>query len=311
LWNNRHKDAWTAVLFFWAGKTSPRELEEFVSDLVARDEETETLLAVSLLDDQGDRLAHEVQRTLALRLLQCAVPRSGPTSSAIPPTVPAFVYTEVNVHAALLWGLSGRESVVRALAKLLANGVLVPDDMSLTGAGFRDAMTVAMFWTLSRPGTRAMFDALHSIKHLASREVALLSFGYFEWATTADAVRGIVADWLASFPENRQCVALLLAGVIVDGRRLSGLLKRVCPVLWEWRDEPVSSDWLRESDKCRGWRRSDDLDLLTMIREIMKTQSPDALGIGATQHTDLLGWCDRLLAERAALKAGATGTPAQ
>jgi predicted NACHT family NTPase len=34
LWAHRHEDPWTAVLFFWAGKTSPRELEEFLGDLL-------------------------------------------------------------------------------------------------------------------------------------------------------------------------------------------------------------------------------------------------------------------------------------
>ncbi len=63
LWRYRHKDSWTSVLFFWAGKTSPRELEDFIVDLLAdaarKDESEMTFLAISLLYDQGDRLSEE------------------------------------------------------------------------------------------------------------------------------------------------------------------------------------------------------------------------------------------------------------
>lgn len=51
LWNHRNEDAWTAVLFFWSGKTAPRELEEFIDDLIKESDPVSTLLALALLNE--------------------------------------------------------------------------------------------------------------------------------------------------------------------------------------------------------------------------------------------------------------------
>jgi hypothetical protein len=303
------------VLFFWAGKTSPRELEEFVKDLVDGGEE-ETLLAFSLLADQGDRLAHEMRRALALRLLQHALPGNGSVGAvAHPPAVPTAAYAEIHANTIYLRGLSERSTVVHVLASWLESGILAPKDMPFGRADSRDAMTVAVLWALSRPGTCMTLDARHSVEHLSPQQVSLLCFEAITWsATTVDSLRDAVAEWLTAFPANRHWMPLLLAGAIAvggyaygRGPLVSDRQKRIWPVLWEWRNETVASDWLQESDECWYWRGERSFDLLTSIREMIASESHNVLGVSAAQHEDLLLLCDRLLAKREVLKASITG----
>jgi hypothetical protein len=161
-------------------------------------------------------------------------------------------------------------------------------------------------------------DARHSIEYLSSQKASLLLFEAITAAfSTVDSLRGSVTEWLTVFPAKRPWVPLLLAGVIDEDvyahrrKSVSDHQKCVWTVLWEWRDEPVAIDWLEESDKCRQWGEDRPLDVLTMIRRVLANESHDALGVSAAQHKDLLVWCDRLLAEREALKAGITGASAE
>jgi hypothetical protein len=72
LFRNRHEDRWNAVLFFWAGLAPAKEVEEFARDCMPIDEWRDVLLAVSLVNDQGERLptaalpAELVQRMVAM-----------------------------------------------------------------------------------------------------------------------------------------------------------------------------------------------------------------------------------------------------
>jgi hypothetical protein len=217
---------------------------------------------------------------------------------------------------ARLRGLSRRPSVLHVLESWLASGILVPKDLPFGREDSRDAMTMAVLSALTHSGACVTLDAQHSIEHLSSQEVALL---FFEAITadvgTLDSLRGVVAEWCTAFPANHPWVPLLLAGMIVDERyvRRSGVSDRekcIWLMLWEWRTESVASDWLQASDNCRSWGRRSPFDLLTSIRKTMANESPDSLGLSAAQHKDLLVWCDRLLAEREALKAGITGASA-
>ena len=312
LWNNRHKDAWTAVLFFWAGKTSPRELEEFVSELVDKNNTIESLLAFSLLHDQGDRLDHDVRRALALRLLKCRLPSSKSTSvAASSPMVPTFAYVEVDAATVELRGLSKRNTVVDVLTNWLSSGLLATKDMPFGKSNSRVAMTVAVLGAMATRGTRVTLDVRHNLEHLDPQTFALLSFAAISAATdTATSLQGAIVEWLSSFPTNRRLVPLLLAGMIVEtaDTEMSHTLvvrEHFWEVLWEWRNEPVADDWLQASDDYLGWG-SRHIDLLLSLRRLMETGGYDALGLNASQHKDLLAWCDRLLAERTALKTSNT-----
>jgi hypothetical protein len=313
LWDNRHKDAWTAVLFFWAGKTSPRELEEFVSDLADQNKTTDTLLGFSLLHDQGERLAHDVRRALALRLLQHELPSIDSVSAgARTPALPRSVYTEITTNTITLRGLSNMPIVTGFLSTLLADGILTPDDAAFDRADSRNAMTVAAFWALAKSDTCVTLDIRHKLKHLSTDVFSLISFGSITSAAdSVNSLRGAIAEWITAFPANRHWVPLLLAGILAERRERSrkppalASKAHIWQMLWEWRNEPVARDWLQKSDACeRGLDRS--IDLLMTIRDIMANENPTALGIRTNQNIDLLAWCDRLLVEREALKAGVT-----
>jgi hypothetical protein len=120
--------------------------------------------------------------------------------------------------------------------------------------------------------------------------------------------RNALTEWLKAFPDGRAWVSLVLVGALCErflppGRRTTARTQ-VGSLLWEWRDEPVDNDWLRESDNCRGWTM-ETVDVLKETRQSLEGSDPNAWGITAEQHADLLVWCDQKVARRAELKAAA------
>lgn len=112
-------------------------------------------------------------------------------------------------------------------------------------------------------------------------------------------LQGALAEWLRSFPEGRAWIPLLLvshAGAVPESAGSIG------PVLWEWREEPLAEDWLRESDDCRD-PQDKAHDLIVDARASLVSLGAHPWGVTAEQHADLLAWCDRMMARRAELKA--------
>lgn len=100
---------------------------------------------------------------------------------------------------------------------------------------------------------------------------------------------------------------LLLSLILGPFRRVDSLrAQKVYAVLWEWRDAPLADDWLCGSSECRRFGNSGPFDIIEESRRFFQRQGAEALGVTPSQHADLLAWCDKLLARRAELKAGAT-----
>ncbi|MFA6561370.1 MAG: NACHT domain-containing protein [Verrucomicrobiia bacterium] len=307
LWAHRHEDAWTVVLFFWAGKTTQRELEEFIGDLLDEEEDRAALLALSLLHDQGDRLTHESQRGLALRMVQKwpsrMKNRGGSIGVGTTPCVPSFAYREYQARNSDLRGLTNA-SCINALSRLLKRGVLVSGDMSVCHKYIRGPLTVATLWAMSENGSCVSLDARHDLGHLPQRDRALYCYN-----TIVTENRSSLADWLKAFPEGREWIPLLLLSAFIESDFFSSIgndtqdaRPRIGPLCWEWRNESVAKDWLLGSDNCRFWGRS-GFDLIKVIRESLQKDGASTWGVSAEQHADLLTWCDRMMARRAELKA--------
>ena len=327
LWTHRHKDEWTTVLFFWAGKTSPRELEEFLGDLLDEAAGKATLLALSLLHDQGDRLTYDAQRSLAALLIaKPLLADEGPDAFVlcVTPATPESAYHQD--HRSVMFelpGLSNVDSYV-AFEGLFVRGLLTPADLLNSQGEMRAQLTTAAVWAFGVEGTKLTIEVQKYLGHLPPRDLALYCMRHclvdpiLGGREDLQRHRNALAEWLRAFPDGRAWVSLVLVGALCEAERSRFLASRranartqVGPLLWEWRDEPVDDDWLRESDNCRGWGIR-DLDILKEARESLEQSDPDAWGITAEQHADLLAWYDHKVARRAELKAAAkTGVRGQ
>jgi hypothetical protein len=79
LFKERHNDRWNAVLFFWAGLTSPGDLQSFIEQVAAESEDKDFLLAFGLIHDQlqPHRLAEPWRSNQLSKLLMRGVKESG------------------------------------------------------------------------------------------------------------------------------------------------------------------------------------------------------------------------------------------
>lgn len=311
LWAHRHEDTWTAVLFFWAGKTSPRELEEFIGELMDEGKGEAIHLALSLLHDQGDRLTHETQRGLAVRLTskpQLSVKEHSSSVVYETHTGPSFVFSTYSVNTVRLPGLSTVDYVV-ALRTLFEHRVLTSADLQTCHPTARAALTMAALWALHEVGSTVTLEVRHYFEDVPPRDLALFCFGSIYYRTLHNETLGwqsLLGQWLEAFPEGRAWVPLLLIGLASESRHHSdkgGALKRVGPEFWAWRDQPLAEDWVRESNDCRGFHSERRSDLIEETSQSLKKDGAVAWGVSAEQHADLLVWCDRIMAWRAELKA--------
>ncbi len=311
LWVHRHEDAWTAVMFFWAGKTTEHELEEFIRDLTKEDGDQESLLTLSLLDDQGDRLAPETQRELAVRLIGKPLPNESHSDLhsyivCATPDVPGFAYQEYQVPYIQLRGLSTEDSA-GALMRLFVRGVLVPEDIHACEETCRAALTIAAIRALRRAGSPVTLDLRHYVKHLPPCDSALYFFHhYMVLDTDVEQAQTRLAEWLEAFPEGRPWVPLLLAGSVTQSFKkvgVSNAKQTVGCILWQWRDEHIAEDWLKGSGDCISWSKPVGYDLLEKTRQSLEDDGASAWGLTAEQHADLLAWCFRMMSKRAKLKA--------
>ena len=315
LWSNRHKDNWTSVLFFWAGKTSQRELEEFINDLLSEFIGEATLLALALLHDQGDRLSHEIQRNLASILISKPLPNAeGPTGGhahCVTAIAPSFAYKQDDHRAFLfqLRGLSKVDSVI-AFMSLFGRGILLPSDLTQVQGEMRCQLTNAIFRAVDIAPSKLTLNIRQYLNHLPENDLALYCARHFLlyplWLERRDLQghRQTLAEWSKEFPAGKTWIPLLLTGALIEERekRILAAMKMVGPMLWEFRNEPVAEDWLKGSDNCCGWFGLQKKDILKSTQELLKKHGSEAWSITKEQHADLLIWCDQMLAKRVELK---------
>jgi hypothetical protein len=316
LWAHRHEDSWTAVLFFWAGKASTRELEEFILELVAEGKSEAAMLALSLLFDQGERLPLETQRTATLRILDVPWDKSHlpPIQAAAAPfCVPTVAWIEYTSDDKVLRSLSSVD-YVSALAAMLGSGALVPSDLTACPVARKYTLTLAMIWAARKYDSRITLDCIdHHLVHLPRHDLAILLFPRVMRAVNygdEGEVARLLAEWLRAFPDARLLTPFLWMGVLVgleDWTNSHRVKMRVCRMLWEWRNEPIDEGWLIVSDNCMTdtW----DGDILKELKDTLVFNTPTDCGLTAAEHEDLLRYHASLLARRTELKAAAAQMP--
>ena len=247
-----------SVLFFWAGKTSSRELEEFINDLVGETKNESTLLALSLLVDQGERLDHDTRRNLATYLITKPVGDtqfSHDIQQCLMQTVPEFVYNQFASRILKLRGLSTMDSCM-GLVRLLSDQVLLPGDLHRAKGEMPVNLAAALLMALNLDSVKMSAGLREAVGPVTARDWALHCLYYTFYVSLGregrelQKCRGILGEWLREFPEGKEWIALLLTGAIYENN--SDRNKLIIPLLWEWRNQPVDESWLQASDNCMG-----------------------------------------------------------
>ncbi len=307
LWEHRDKDAWTAVLFFWAGKTSPRELEEFIEDLVG---DNGLALALALLNDQGDRLSHEIQRGILLHLIKKPWGNQDEDGRYLlhTGTTPTAVHKTFSAKYRDLRGLT-RASNVDVLRNMISRGVLNASDMKVVGRDQRDELTIALVLSLHKFGRSLFENLLENAKNISTNELALYCLSLeIEKTTKFEEIwlSELLNVWTGAFPFGREWVPFLLIGMLFESRERKHLIsnanKRVLgPLLWAWRGQPVNTVWLQGSIEWSAWPTNKIGDLLSKSRMAIIKDDAATWGVNTQQLDELRNWFDQLLAMRSEL----------
>ena len=312
LWRNRYKDPWIVVLFFWAGKTTLRELEEFIDDLLNDTESEAPLLALSLLDDQGDRLTFEMQRAFALRVIQKDVSgyRSKNSAKRVictvdTPSVPLHVYEEFSADGMTIRGMAFNTDT-HAMAGFFQRGVLKPNDSYVES--WKPIITLAILWAMLRNDSEVHFGMLHLLSDIPRNTLAICTFppasSHPKKSAKPEDLDFSLSAWLDAFPEFRDMLTLLLAGSMQVSERWTdqtgkqlGNLAVIGPLLWKWREEAVQEEWLKASSECKSTNTVPH-DLLNLTASRLTGSGPETFGLTENQHSDLVAWCDALIRRR-------------
>lgn len=307
LWQHRHDDPWTAVLFFWAGKTSAKELEEFVFELVKEPAQESPLLALAVLGDQGDRLERSVQRELALAILRREWADCETLGGAVASTgcVPSLFFHEEQCSLWQLRGLSGADSV-RISMGLFAKGVVALSDVQGMALTNRRMAMIAALWALDEPDGSVALRACMDLCELPRDRLALLLFEYavgYPLLERNDSTK--LAEWMDLFPESSAWVAFLLMGVwqqkkddVCGKTPFQQWLPYMGPLLWKYHVHPVAEAWLKHSFEWNCWANSMPGDVLQQFYDAFVSGPASAWGLREAQHQDLVIWLQGLLKRR-------------
>jgi hypothetical protein len=312
LWKHRHEDPWTAVLFFWAGKTTPLELEEFCFELVKEKREEGPLLALALLGDQGERLDFERQRELALRLLKrkWTLRDSASESVASFECAPESQYVELTVQNISLRGIRN-QSHINLLQGLFHSGVVSLDMCGSAAPSNKNDLAIAMFWALSKSDTKIELGEARALTHLPSDVFAGLCLScvierQFSLGDSSD----VIQTWLENFPEKSDTLLLTLIGawknIKEDGSPQKDetlTIHLLARLIWRNRELEVNEDWLRDSFEWCNWHNSMCGDVLQQFCDAFISGRVESRAMSKEEHEELTRWLKALLKRREQLTA--------
>lgn len=282
LWTHRQEDSWTAVIFFWAGKTARQELEKFITDLIESSHALDGTLALALLHDQGDRLDYITQRDFALRLVNredVLGPRIPNDRSetvgyfyASSPDLPESMYLTIRLPSDDLRGLSSARLSTAVIGMVVRNVLRPSDVLALSPAG-RDWIMLGSLWGMKAMQPSVWLASCEAFVWMSKQEVAFMLFH----CAAEELVRrpgdvqtyfsDFVSAWLDFYPEGKGFVLPLLLGEArrffdwsgVDAARLVGEMLRN-------RALQVDERWLLESEKCRS-HEPGTYDVLSYVQQ--------------------------------------------
>lgn len=309
---HRHEDPWTVVLFFWAGKTTPREFEEFIEELVEEEGDAGLLLAIALLGDQGERLGHDIQHRLAMRVLERKASFQNPneTASSTTGVVPSCYYTKVGTDLFELRGLAQTHTVA-VFMKFFIDVVLTPDVIKEAGPCCQDFLTVSLLWSLSDRTTKLNEEVNVALDHIERHQRALFIFCA---AVSVPLWRrdnySKIDEWLLLYPECSAWLPLLLIGAW--GERLRPSARKhpdwseadnfIGPLLWNHHAHAVDDEWLVHSLSWKGGFDQNYGDILQKFRNAMLPGPAADWGLNNEQHQELVRWLNALLLHREHLR---------
>ncbi|MES2466239.1 MAG: NACHT domain-containing protein [Verrucomicrobiota bacterium] len=311
LWDHRHEDTWTAVLFFWAGKTTPLELEKFSFELAEENGDDGPLLALALLGDQGERLEHDVRKKLAMKLLSGSwAPKEGNSNSlSISGTVPEAYYSENGVDSMRLRGLSDLHGV-NVFSKLLREGVIPPEAIDIATPCHQSFLTISILWALGGTDSKLTLDVCDLLIRVPKPQLMLHTFFHYVGGYLHSQTNSLrIVEWLQRFPEGKSRLALLLIGGWSDGSRTAQDGDSIRsgdhhfgPVLWGCANYAVDDEWLKESFSWKSWSHDMRGDVLQEFYDRFVIGPPAAWDLGEKQHHDLIHWLKELLQRREFLR---------
>lgn len=305
LWTNRYNDSWTTVLFFWAGKTSPRELEEFLRQLLD-DRETGVPLGLGLLDDQGHRLELVSRREIALCLLSYRAPQQVGAGRAVCllPALPVSEFAEISARVFKLTGLAYSVST-NAIRRFLREETLRPKDLELIHTSHHEDFRVALLWLLS-----AGEHLGQSVEETCA--VASISRSYVAFARVYYILKGLalvggdgaeqaIGLWRKTYPDYQNRLPLLILGSVFAeySYRTPNLLRIGALLLQQASEVEVPHEHLVHTFNYKHFNNP-HFDLLQKVSELIKAQASD-LDLSEEQSRHLLEWIKDLISKRTSL----------
>lgn len=301
-----YEDSWTSVLFFWAGKTTPREFEELIRELLGRNAPRANALVLSLLLDQGDRLPFETRRAFALTILVASsfqLDFAGSISFIlIPGLLPDFL------GPPSVGGLIPN-TATKSFSKMFNDGVLSRSDIAECKQDIRRLAMFGLLDSLFREGESPFAVLRQELGHVDTLELGLDLFRFGVARMGLAEIEGRLSVWLEAFPECRGWVPFLVAGWISDPviqlvpSHFEAMRRTVGPILWSWRTEPFHERWLLGSLSCCTVFEDKPKDLLLELKKVLVEQKPSSFNLTDEQHSDLLTWCQRAIERRTELQA--------
>lgn len=318
LWNHRHEDPWTNVLFFWAGKSSPQELEEFLSDLIAEDGSDGPTLALALLNDQGVRLGRAAQSALALEVVRkpWEFGGSGRITLVSTGTVPASYFYQIEINNPKLRGMS-RHSHLEVLHRFFHSGVLPLLAIAEAHSVHSQRLTIAAL-SAFEGGGHVAWDVRHLLNHVPEQALAIMMFhGLPINSTDSRKMNSELSQWIEAFPFGTNWIPFLLIGnihVVITDDYLSNKVecinraKSSIRLLLEWKSHPLDQSWLGASIEWKSWRdENQGFDALQEVRDAFEKGLPEQFVVTSEQRQELLTWLDELIAQRERLIIAAKG----
>lgn len=126
LFRERHNDRWNTVLFFWAGLTSPGDLQSFIEQITEQPSDDDFLLAVGLFYDQlqPHRLAEPWRSEQLINLFKKGISNSSSPMSLVCYMQPKNMKFELKVPSERIKGLGQQTDLYNALWECLDNSAV-------------------------------------------------------------------------------------------------------------------------------------------------------------------------------------------
>jgi hypothetical protein len=281
LFKERHDDRWNTVLFFWAGLTTPGNLQSFIEQVAAEESDEDSMLALGLMVDQlqPHRLSEPWRSTQLLNLLKRGFGESIVDSTYVWGAVPKSWSASYPYYSRAIRGIEPILFIV-ALSRCLRSSTLTCEQLPLCHKSVR-----SLFWLhfLEFPRSTGELRAA-LLSHNGDPCLGEPSLAYpmtVGLAAAADKFRDVnLQDYLMtlreSIPETRAFMVFFLIGQCVFHDLLKNRLniegwptndfRGFLPAIDAERDAPVDPAMLVQT---RGFIVFDSKEPVDLLAEFL------------------------------------------